>query len=109
MSAASRWSRAARAIRYLRCVVIYGASETGAKSNHLEQVRVLIKQGAEVNAPIGFNRMLRQGEIPSSTSRRATAWPGGGCAQRVQMDRLKLLLANGAKVHGGELTKAAFA
>ena len=34
---------------------------------------------------------------------------GGGCAQRGQRDRLKLLLANGARVHGGELTKAAFA
>ena len=78
MSAASRWSRATRAIRYPRCLVIYGASETGAKFNHLERIREQIKQGAEVNTPIGFNRLLRQGEIPSLSSRRTAAWPGAG-------------------------------
>ena len=75
----------------------------------LEQLRELIKQGADVNAPIGFNRMLKEGENPSSSSRKATAWPLDVAGQQAQVDMVKLLLANGAKCHGGELSKAAFA
>jgi ankyrin repeat protein len=89
--------------------VIYGASENAVKLKRLEQLRELIKQGADVNAPIGFNRMLKEGENPSSSSRKATAWPLDVAAQQAHVEMVKLLLANGAKCHGGELSKAAFA
>jgi ankyrin repeat protein len=89
--------------------VIYGSSVNAAKFKRLEQLKELIKQGADVNAPIGFNRMLYEGENPSSSSRIATAWPLDVAAQQAQVDMVKLLLANGAKFHGGEMAKAAFA
>ena len=82
--------------------VIYGSS-----FKRLEQLKELIKQGADVNAPIGFNRMRKEGEDPSS--RTPTAWPLDGAVQQAQVDMVKLLLASGAKFHGGELAKAAFA
>jgi ankyrin repeat protein len=87
--------------------VIYGSSANAAKFKRLEQLKELIKQGADVNAPIGFNRMLNEGENPSSSSRKATAWPLDVAVQQAQVDMVKLLLANGAKFHGGELAKAA--
>ena len=89
--------------------VIYGSSVNAAKFKRLEQLKELIKQGADVNAPIGFNRMLYEGETASSSSRIATAWPLDVAVQQGQVDMVKLLLANGAKCHGGELAKAAFA
>lgn len=89
--------------------VIYGSSVNAVKFKRLEQLKELIKQGADVNAPIGFNRMLKEGESPSSSSRNATAWPLDVAVQQAQVDMVKLLLANGAKFHGGELAKAAFA
>ena len=89
--------------------VIYGSSVNAVKFKRLEQLKELIKQGADVNAPIGFNRMLKEGEDPSSSSRKATAWPLDVAVQQAQVDMVKLLLANGAKFHGGELAKAAFA
>ena len=89
--------------------VMYGSSVNAAKFKRLEQLKELIKQGADVNAPIGFNRMLKEGEDPSSSSRKATAWPLDVAVQQAQVDMVKLLLANGAKFHGGELAKAAFA
>jgi hypothetical protein len=89
--------------------VIYGVSVNAAKFKRLEQLKELIKQGADVNAPIGFDRMLNEGENPSSSSRKATAWPLDVAVQQAQVDMVKLLLANGAKFHGGELAKAAFA
>src|SRR5690349_1412020 len=89
--------------------VIYGTSVNAAKFKQLEQLKELIKQGADINAPIGFNRMLKEGEDPTSSSRRATAWPLDVAAERAQVDMVKLLLAHGAKFHGGELAKAAFA
>jgi Ankyrin repeats (3 copies)/Ankyrin repeat len=89
--------------------VIYGLSVNAAKFKRLEQLKELIKQGADVNAPIGFNRMLNEREDPSSSSRTATAWPLDLAVQQAQVDMVKLLLANGAKFHGGELAKAAFA
>jgi ankyrin repeat protein len=89
--------------------VIYGSSVNAVKFKRLEQLKELIKHGADVNAPIGFNRMLNEGEDPSSSSRKATAWPLDVAVQQAQVDMVKLLLANGAKFHGGELAKAAFA
>jgi len=89
--------------------VIYGSSVNAAKFKRLEQLKELIKQGADVNAPIGFNRMLYEGEDASSSSRKPTAWPLGVAVQHAEVDMVKLLLANGAKLHGGELAKAAFA
>jgi hypothetical protein len=89
--------------------VIYGTSVNAAKFKRLEQLKELIKRGADVNAPIGFNRMLKEGENPSSSSRIATAWPLDVAVQQAQVDMVKLLLTNGAKFHGGELAKASFA
>jgi len=89
--------------------VIYGSSVNAVKFKRLEQLKELIKQGADVNAPIGLNRMLKEGEDPSSSSRKATAWPLDVAVQQAQVDMVKLLLAHGAKFHGGELAKAAFA
>ena len=80
--------------------VIYGSSFT-----RLAQLKELIKKGADVNAPIGFSRMAKVGEDPSS--RTPTAWPLDGAVQQGQMDMVKLLLASGAKFHGGEPAKAA--
>ena len=87
--------------------VIYGSSVNAVKFKRLEQLKELIRQGADVNAPIGFNRMLNEGENPSSSSRTATAWPLDVAVQQAQVDMVKLLLANGAKFHGEELAKAA--
>lgn len=89
--------------------VIYGTSVNAAKFKRLEQLKELIRQGADVNAPIGFNRMLKEGEDSSSSSRKPTAWPLDVAVQQAQVDMVKLLLASGAKFHGGELAKAAFA
>ncbi len=89
--------------------VMYGVSPNAAKLKRLEQLKELIKQGADINAPIGFNRMLKKGESPSSSSRRATAWPLDVAVQQAQVDMVTLLLDRGATFHGGELAKAAFA
>jgi hypothetical protein len=89
--------------------VIYGSSMNALKLKRLEQLKELIKQGADINAPIGFNRMLYEGEHPATSSRKATAWPLDVAVQQAQVEMVKLLLANGAKFHGGELAKAAFA
>jgi len=89
--------------------VIYGTSVNAVKFKRLEQLKELIKQGADVNAPIGFNRMLKEGEDPSSSSRKPTAWPLDVAVQQAQVEMVKLLLASGAKFHGGELATAAFA
>jgi hypothetical protein len=88
--------------------VIYGSSVNAVKLKRLEQLKELIKQGADVNAPIGFNRMLYEGENPATSSRKPTAWPLDVAVQQAQVDMVNLLLANGAKFHGGELAKAAF-
>ena len=89
--------------------VIYGTSVNAAKFKRLEQLKELIRRGADVNAPIGFNRMLKEGEDPSSSSRKPTAWPLDVAVQQAQVDMVKLLLASGAKFHGGEMATAAFA
>jgi ankyrin repeat protein len=89
--------------------VMYGSSVNAVKMKRLEQLKELIKQGADVNAPIGFNRMLNEGEDAASSSRKPTAWPLNVAVQQAQVDMVKLLLASGAKFHGGELAKAASA
>ena len=89
--------------------VIYGTSVNAVKFKRLEQLKELIKQGADVNAPIGFNRMLKEGEDASSSSRIPTAWPLDVAVQQAQVDMVKLLLASGAKFHVGEMAKAALA
>jgi Ankyrin repeats (3 copies)/Ankyrin repeat len=89
--------------------VVYGVSANAAKLQRLDQLKELIKQGADINAPIGFNRMLNEGEDPASSSRIATAWPLDVAVRQAQEGMVKLLLANGAKFHGGELANAAFA
>ncbi len=71
----------------------------------LEQLRDLIEHGADVNAPIGFNRMLREGENPADLV--GTTWPLDVALQRSRMDMVKLLLAHGAKLHGSEIAEAA--
>lgn len=81
--------------------VIYGSS-----FKRLDQLKQLIQQGADVNTPIGFNRMRKEGDGPSS--RTPTAWPLDGAVQQCQMEMVKLLLASGAKFRGGELAMAAF-
>jgi hypothetical protein len=89
--------------------VIYGTSVNAVKMKRLEQLKQLVQKGADINAPIGFNRMLKEGEDASSSSRTPTAWPLDVAVQQAQVDMVKLLLASGAKFHGGELAKAAFA
>jgi hypothetical protein len=89
--------------------VIYGSSVNAMKAQRLDQLKELIKQGADINAPIGFNRMLKEGEDAATSSRTPTAWPLDVAVQQAQVDMVKLLLASGAKFHGGELAKAAFA
>jgi len=89
--------------------VIYGTSVNAAKFKRVEQLKELIRRGADVNAPIGFDRMLKEGEDASSSSRKPTAWPLDVAAQQAQVDMVKLLLASGAKFHGGELATAASA
>ena len=78
-----------------------------AKDSRLEQLKLLNDQGADVNMAIGFDRMLRVGETRADL--RGATWPLDVAVQQARMDMVKLLLANGAKFHGGELAKAAFA
>jgi hypothetical protein len=66
--------------------VTYGSSVNAVKMKRLEQLKELIKQGADVNAPIGFNRMLNEGENPVSSSRTE---PGEGVAE---LGRIPLVL-----------------
>jgi hypothetical protein len=78
-----------------------------AKDLRLEQLKSLIDEGADVNMAIGFDRMLRVGETRADL--RGTAWPLDVAVQQARVDMVELLLANGAKFHGGELAKAALA
>jgi hypothetical protein len=85
--------------------VMYGFPRP-AKDTRLEQLKELIDHGADVNMAIGFDRMLREGETRADL--RPTNWPLDAAAQQGRLDMVKLLLANGAKFHGGELANAAF-
>lgn len=73
----------------------------------IERLEQLIKQGADVNSPIGFDRMLLEGEDPASPSRVGTTWPLDVAVQRSRLDMVTLLLKLGAKLHGTELPAAA--
>lgn len=86
--------------------VMYGLPKS-AKDSRLEQLKLLIDQGADVNMAIGFDRMARVGETRADL--RGTTWPLDVAVQQARMDMVKLLLANGAKFHGGELAQATFA
>jgi ankyrin repeat protein len=78
-----------------------------AKDLRLERLKALIDQGADVNAAIGFARMLRVGETRADLT--GTAWPLDVAVQQARVDMVKLLLAKGAKFHGGELAQATLA
>ena len=77
------------------------------KDTQLELLKALIDQGADVNAAIGFDRMLRVGETRADL--RGTTWPLDVAVQQGQVDMVELLLAKGAKFHGQEMAQAAFA
>ena len=77
------------------------------KDSQLERLKLLIDQGADVNAAIGFDRMLREGETRADL--RGTTWPLDVAVQQARVDMVKLLLVKGAKFHGGELAQAALA
>jgi hypothetical protein len=71
--------------------VIYGTSVNAVKIKRLEQLKQLIKQGADVNAPIGLTGCSKKGEDASSSSRIPTAWPLDVAVQQAQVDMVKLL------------------
>src|SRR4029077_5420871 len=84
--------------------VMYGLP-TSPKDSRLEQRKSLIDQGADVNMAIGFDRMLRVAETRADL--RGTTWPLDVAVQQARVEMVKLLLAKGAKFHGGELALAA--
>jgi hypothetical protein len=71
----------------------------------LERLKSLIDEGADVNAAIGFDRLLRVGETRADLT--GTKWPLDVAVEQARVDMVKLLLAKGAKFHGGELAHAA--
>src|SRR5687767_15963087 len=75
--------------------LMYGLGRP-AKDSRLEQLNLLIDQGADVNMAIGFDRMALEGETRADL--RPTNWPLDVAAQQGRLDMVKLLLANGAKV-----------
>jgi ankyrin repeat protein len=77
------------------------------KDTQLERLKALIDQGADVNAAIGFDRMLRVGETRADL--RGVTWPLDVAVQQARVDMVKILLAKGATFHGGELAQAALA
>jgi len=86
--------------------VMYGLPKS-PKDSRLEELKALIDEGADVNMAIGFDRMLRVGETRADL--RATGWPLDAAVQQARLDMVKVLLANGAKFHGGELAQGALA
>ena len=85
--------------------VMYGAQRDQVVQ--LERLKSLIDEGADVNAAIGFDRMLRVGETRADLT--GTKWPLDVAVEQARVDMVKLLLAKGAKFHGGELAQAAIA
>ena len=84
--------------------VMYGLPKS-PKDSQLERLKSLIDEGADVNAAIGFDRLLRVGETRADL--RGTTWPLDVAIQQARVEMVKLLLAKGAKFHGGELALAA--
>lgn len=84
--------------------VMYGLPKS-PKDSQLERLKSLIDEGADVNAAIGFDRLLREGETRADL--RGTTWPLDVAVQQARVEMVKLLLAKGAKFHGGELALAA--
>jgi len=84
--------------------VMYGLPKS-PKDSQLERLKSLIDEGADVNAAIGFDRLLRVGETRADL--RGTTWPLDVALQQARVEMVKLLLAKGAKFHGGELALAA--
>ena len=84
--------------------VMYGLPKS-PKDSQLERLKSLIDEGADVNAAIGFDRLLRVGETRADL--RGTTWPLDVAVQQARVEMVKLLLAKGAKLHGGELALAA--
>lgn len=84
--------------------VMYGLPKS-PKDSQLERLKSLIDEGVDVNAAIGFDRLLRVGETRADL--RGTTWPLDVAVQQARVEMVKLLLAKGAKFHGGELALAA--
>ena len=85
--------------------VMYGAQRD--RVVQFERLKSLIDDGADVNMAIGFDRLLRVGETRADLT--PTKWPLDVAVEQARVDMVKLLLAKGAKFHGGELTQAALA
>ena len=79
----------------------------GGPKSQLEQLKSLIDEGVDVNAAIGFDRLLRVGETRADLT--GTKWPLDVAVEQARVDMVKLLLAKGAKLHGKELPQAALA
>ncbi len=77
----------------------------GTEIRRTEQLKELIHQGVDVNAAIGFDRMLLEGEDPATLV--GTTWPLDVAIQHSSVVMVKLLLDSGAKLHGEELAEAA--
>src|SRR5689334_18587091 len=69
--------------------VVYGTSVNAEKLKRLDQLKELIKQGADINAPIGFNRMLKEGENEATSSRTPTNWPLDVAVRHAHADMVK--------------------
>lgn len=86
--------------------VMYGGPKS-PQDSQLEKLKSLIDEGVDVNAAIGFDRLLREGEARADLT--GTKWPLDVAVEQARVDMVKLLLAKGAKLHGKELAQAAFA
>ena len=75
--------------------VMYGLPKS-PKDSQLERLKSLIDEGADVNAAIGFDRLLRVGETRADL--RGTTWPLDVAIQQARVEMVKLLLAKGAKI-----------
>ncbi len=84
------------------------AADTSPKLDrtNLHQMEDLVKQGADVNAPIGHVRMLREGERPADVP--GSYFPLDAAVESKQHVLVKRLLALGAKPRGNELADAVF-
>lgn len=67
----------------------------------VNQLKKLIEDGADVNAPIGFDSML-------PAVRKPTSWPLDAAVQKGNVEMVTLLIAKGAKIRGGEMLAASW-